>query len=927
MEKNNEVSDQSKLSQFVIPQHLLERVLADCTSSAVIFNEQGKVLYFNKAFQGLCGFSEELILNSSLAEFFPFMGDFKVIVNNIRNGLTYQIPPSDYFFSNMRSGKLRGSIIPFVYEGELKYAIGLFQDIKDIDLLEVKISEHNSILREIEKLSNIGEWEANLKTGTSIWSEGMYRIFDIPLGSISKGDEFFNYIHPDDKKKIHKVIEDVISLKSTLDFDFRIYTPSNELKYVNGRVQPVLDEQGEVIRFLGYCQDITQSKEIINELKHTQSFLLQSQAAARVGSFEWAVELQKFRASAEFYNLFEFDIRDEIDFKKILDRIDPADSARVYNCIQSSIKNLVSCECYFRVILPSGKELFCLCRAELVEDNINNSTKFIGSIADITERRTAEIKLEEANLKLEEKTNDLKKLNDELENKVDERAHEVFVSNERFRLVSEATQEAMWDWDLVNKTIWCNEAFKRNFGMPDSNKASQFEIWKSRIHPDDSERLLHSIFTAINSEVTQWKDEYRFLRMDGRYIFAMDRGFIIRNKEGKAIRMVGSMMEVSKINQIERRLKESEENYRFLAESMPQLLWISNARGGFIYANRRWTEYTGQDYISYKDFGWKRCIHPDDLNEVMKIWNDVPDPDKEFNMQYRIISKDCETRWFLSRAIPMLDEEGKIERWVGTSTDIHDQKQLADNLVRTQEKLNYANQNLYKKNKRLKHINKDLDNFIYSATHDLRSPVGNMESLLRLLYSEATEQKCSEKFQDYFNLVFKSLDILKVILNDLTEVVKADDQPGVAENISFADMINEVKVMLHEPIQSSGVKINIDLDIPDVKFLRKNLRSIFYNIISNAIKYRARERSLEIGIKTEHSNGQYTLLSISDNGIGIKKQDIEKVFLPFKRINYDIEGTGIGMWIMKRIIENNGGKIEVESEVDKGTIFRIYFKN
>jgi PAS domain S-box-containing protein len=229
MEKNNEISDHL-LGQNLIPQGLLERILENCAATAIIFNEHGKILYFNKRLQDLCGFSEDLILNSSFTDLFPHIGDFNTIINTIRNEVIHPLLPCDYYFSEIKRGKIRGSIIPFLHEGEFKYAIGLFHDIKDIDLLEVKLSEHDSILREIENLSNIGQWEINLKTGSFIWSEGMYRIFKIPFGSISRQSEFFNNVHPDDMGKTHKMIADVTSLKSAQDFEYRIYTPSKELK-------------------------------------------------------------------------------------------------------------------------------------------------------------------------------------------------------------------------------------------------------------------------------------------------------------------------------------------------------------------------------------------------------------------------------------------------------------------------------------------------------------------------------------------------------------------------------------------------------------------------------------------------------------------------------------------------------------------------
>jgi PAS domain S-box-containing protein len=210
-----------------------------------------------------------------------------------------------------------------------------------------------------------------------------------------------------------------------------------------------------------------------------------------------------------------------------------------------------------------------------------------------------------------------------------ESPEEIHSSNERFKLISEATKEATWDWDIANNTLWHNEVLKIKFGMHDSFNKSQLQMWKGKLHPDDSERVLHGIYRAINSDVSNWKDLYRFLRVDGKYVFVIDRGFIIRDN-GKAIRMVGSMLEVTEINQIEKRLKESEENYRFLAESTQQLLWIGDTRGECLYINSKWTEYTGQVFERYKDFSGNRFIYPDDLNEVMKTWSDCLATGTEF---------------------------------------------------------------------------------------------------------------------------------------------------------------------------------------------------------------------------------------------------------------------------------------------------------
>jgi signal transduction histidine kinase len=132
--------------------------------------------------------------------------------------------------------------------------------------------------------------------------------------------------------------------------------------------------------------------------------------------------------------------------------------------------------------------------------------------------------------------------------------------------------------------------------------------------------------------------------------------------------------------------------------------------------------------------------------------------------------------------------------------------------------------------------------------------------------------------------------------------------------------------MIWLKIASSGATITTDFSqVNTLHFSKKNLRSVVYNLLSNAVKYRYKNRASEIFLKTEKQN-KYIVLSIADNGLGIHKHGKEKVFTMFKRFHDHVEGTGIGLYIVKRIMDNAGGKIEVESEVGKGTTFRMYFK-
>lgn len=230
--------------------------------------------------------------------------------------------------------------------------------------------------------------------------------------------------------------------------------------------------------------------------------------------------------------------------------------------------------------------------------------------------------------------------------------------------------------------------------------------------------------------------------------------------------------------------------------------------------------------------------------------------------------------------------------------------------------------------KKLTKINNDLDTFIYTASHDLKAPIANIEGLMQLLYTRFSEDPVpAEKVLPLMDMINESVNRFKSTLKDLTEVAKVESEEITDESrVNLADMLQEVKLTVTDLIQQYEAEIEEDFSqAPELRFSRKNLRSILYNLLSNAIKYSSPERKPHIRIFSAPVEG-YILLSVQDNGLGIRKAGREKVFGMFKRLHSHVEGTGVGMAIVKRIIENSGGKIEVESELDKGSTFKVYLK-
>ena len=230
--------------------------------------------------------------------------------------------------------------------------------------------------------------------------------------------------------------------------------------------------------------------------------------------------------------------------------------------------------------------------------------------------------------------------------------------------------------------------------------------------------------------------------------------------------------------------------------------------------------------------------------------------------------------------------------------------------------------------KELTKINNELDNFVYTASHDLKAPINNIEGLMQLLNDRLSESAVKkEEISSLLDLVDESVNRFKNTLKDLTEIAKAQsEEVSDQSKVSFSEMVEEVKLTIGDLITKYDAEIIEDFsDAPEINFSRKNLRSIIYNLVSNAIKYSSPERKPEVNVTTSNVDS-YILLTVKDNGLGIRKEAQEKVFGMFKRLHNHVEGTGVGMAIVKRIVENNGGKIELESEPGSGTTFYVYLK-
>jgi signal transduction histidine kinase len=238
------------------------------------------------------------------------------------------------------------------------------------------------------------------------------------------------------------------------------------------------------------------------------------------------------------------------------------------------------------------------------------------------------------------------------------------------------------------------------------------------------------------------------------------------------------------------------------------------------------------------------------------------------------------------------------------------------------------NLELGESNQQLRLINSDLDNFIYTASHDLKAPISNIEGLLQaLLRSLPSETLKSERNERILHLMQGSIDRFKKTISNLTEITKLQKENSQEVTlVNISEVIEEVILDLEPLIQTTGARLEkgIQNNFP-LHFSHKNLRSIIYNLLSNALKYHSPERNPLVQIHCQKTE-DFVILIVQDNGLGMNLSDDSTIFGMFKRLHDHVEGAGIGLYMVKKILDNAGGRIEVESQEGKGSIFKVFFK-
>ena len=484
-----------------------------------------------------------------------------------------------------------------------------------------------------------------------------------------------------------------------------------------------------------------------------------------------------------------------------------------------------------------------------------------------------------------------------------------------------------------------NAAFYRTFqvGEAETEGVLIYDLGNRQWNIPELRTLLEHILPD-KTTFTDFELTHTFATIGRRVMLLNAREIVNKNTSEKLILL--SIEDITVAANAREAERQATKQLQFIADAMPQKVWTADGDGNVNYLNQIWLDYTGLTYEDLKSRGWEQVTHPDDWEKSKKSWQHAIDTGDDFEEEHRFLNKNGDYKWHLSRGVAHRNESGTIVMWVGTNTEINEQKEqnvaLEKAVVKRTHELEEAKKALEGTNAELNAKNKELESFTYVSSHDLQEPLRKIQTLAsRILDKEA--QNLTDSGQDSFRRLQKAAERMQNLIRDLLAFSRLGTAERKFETIELRVVLEDVIDELNETISEKRAVVEYS-ELGPATVVVFQFRQLLHNLIGNALKFSDPATPPKVTIRSTSVKGSetgyaglaaeknYCHITVSDNGIGFDPQYSEKIFDVFQRLHgkEKYNGTGIGLAIVKRIIENHDGVITATSEPKKGTRFDIY---
>ena len=792
------------------------------------------------------------------------------------------------------------------HQGMLKMR-GTVMDVTQRRHMVQKLQHSEQLYKEAQSLTHIGNWTWLIEKKKITWSDEMYRIFGMePQQEIITPRHVMDFIHPPEKAMIVELLKKATSIRSSFEQNIRMVTREGELKILQVKAQPRMDENGMVFKFIGTCQDITEKQLLIEKLEASDKLYKQAQALSHIGNWVLDVNTGILQWSDELFNIYGLKPIDKFSSEDAQQYTRAEDRQLIEITIKDQVKNKSSHDIYFHIKPPTGEEKVIHSKGEAVLDEHGNVVKLMGTAQDVSEQKRVEKEL------LDKQT---------------------FIKK-----IADATPSIIGSYNVsTGKYTFISEGLTKLLGYStDLVLEKGVELFAELVHPEDLPRIIQENQQALEVANGQTDNEpdnaisefiYRMKHVNETYRWFHTYGTAFdRNSKGQVEHILNISLDVTEKIETEEKLREQENFNRHIAEASPTILYLYDLKEmKFIYVNKEVKQvlgYTPEEILQLGSQVTAMFLHPEDgisKDENHVRYNLADGTTVIHQYEGRIKDKDGHWKWLLTREIVFeRDERGAPVQVIGSALDITMRKEMEQALVQKTIQLQQSNANL--------------EEFAHIASHDLQEPLRKISTFGDRLLN-GYQDALGEDGTMYLQKMINSSHRMQQLINDILSVSVVSNNKNF-ERCSLQSVVNDVLQTMDMKIEKTKAIINVD-PLPEANIIPSQMRQLFQNLLSNSLKFISKKDTPEIKITHDYlaqadvsnyhlkKSSSYHKVSVNDNGIGFDEVYAEKIFSIFQRLHgrSEYEGTGIGLSICRKIVENHDGVIFSSSSPGGGATF------
>jgi len=771
-----------------------------------------------------------------------------------------------------------------------------FADITERKRIETELEQTNQRFSIASKAAGHGFWELDISSNTLRWDDQMFRLYGrSSLDAVLPYALWAGSLHPEDRAKTEQALTDAISGAREFHTEFRIVHASGEVRHLKASAHVARDLNGCASKVIGVNFDITE------RVHATEQFRLALEAAP-IGMLMMDNTGTIVLLNAQIETLFGYS-RDELlgrHTEMLIPkrfRIYHPERRGAYFGDPGARSTGVGLELYG--LRKDGSEVPV--ETGVTPLHTSEGDFALISIVDMSERKRAD------------------------------------ATRQQMTALMEAADDVIFTTTLDGMTLdgvvcsW-NPAAERLLGY----RAAEI-IGKSAASLCPSDHLAEDsiILDLVRRGEKVTRFETSRLKKDGSRVEVLLTISPFRDPDGNIVGAATLLRDITKYQQANEQLRASEQRYRYMSEAMeamPQIIWTSKPDGNMDFYNQRWYVYTGMTFEETKDWGWTLVLHPDDLHNCIDRWTRSFTTGSDYEVEYRFKrAADGVYRWHLGRAFPLRSASGEIIQWVGTCTDIDDQKRAEENLLQAHDTLEHRvrerTEELAVAKESAELANTAKSEFLANMSHEIRTP---LNAVIGLGYLLEQTRLSEDQHQFLSKIQFAGRALLSVVNNvlDLSKI-EAGEMAIEVESFDLLKAVRDVGQMLAPQAAAKGVELIIRPAalLPHmVMGDGSRLCQILTNLVGNSIKFTSTGKvELELFCTEQTPDHIRLRCSVKDTGVGIEPAALKRLFTPFTQADATTTrrfgGTGLGLSITRRFVELMGGEIGVTSTLGVGSTF------